>query len=164
MKILAWIIGAPIAIIALWGVGRLLFCGPDKSIQKVTDPMATAILEYINTHGKPESLADIPNLPYKVEGCKKLAGEDKEVIEETCYFLYKEHKYSVHIATVLRIKENSISLRRIYLDIFYIDKNTKIRYYFTLSDINHKTIRLEKKYINPIRRNGFCKNGILKMA
>jgi hypothetical protein len=34
-------------------------------------PMAEAISDYIIKHGVPESLRDIPNLPYRLEGCER---------------------------------------------------------------------------------------------
>jgi len=46
-------------------------CGPNSSDVKVMKPMAEKISEYIVKHGIPESLKDIPDLPYKLEGCEK---------------------------------------------------------------------------------------------
>ena len=158
MKILAWIIGVPIAIIALWGVGRLLFCGPDKSIQKVTDPMATAILEYINTHGRPESLADIPNLPYKVEECKKLAGEDKE----KCTYLGNGTMFALNINYDCLTDNGLIGCHAIAIS--NTSKNTIVFYY--VKESNKYKRKLEFSFIrfDTIHDSFLCKNGILKMA
>ena len=163
MKILAWIIGVPIAIIALWGVGRLLFCGPDKSIQKVTDPMATAILEYINTHGRPESLADIPNLPYKVEGCRKITVypyDDKESIEykNVCTFFKQGNHYIIEIN--YHIYKEKLTVIR--LNIKSYNTNTQIKYVFR--PLKYEKFQINDIYIDTIHDSFLCKNGILRMA
>jgi len=162
LKILKWIILAPILIIALWGVGRLLFCGPDKSVLKVTDPMAMAIMEYVNTHGRPKNITDIPSLPYKMQDCKIV--EEKNIKKETCYFLYKGHKYVAHIITQSIKEKDFDKLISIHVDIYCKDKNTNVYYSFTPTDTNRKKIYLFEKHISPIKRNGICKNGILKIA
>ena len=147
MKILAWIIGLPIAIIVVWGIGRLLFCGPDKSIQKITDPMATAILEYINIHGRPESLMDIPNLPYTVEGCKQLEKyvqkNYKTTESEQCQFTHKKEKFSIKMAhyTAYTSKKYSFGV-----NIFSSKKNIYIWYYFT-QEKSGKKLKLKQSKI-----------------
>jgi hypothetical protein len=161
MKILAWIIGVPIAIIALWGVGRLLFCGPDKSIQKVTDPMATAILEYINTHGRPESLADIPNLPYKVEECKKKTVypyDDKGFIEyqNKCIFLEKDKHYIIEVNN--HVYNEKLTVVRLDVKSY---NNTWISY--ILRPLKHGKFQIDDIYIDTIHDSLLCKNGYLRM-
>ena len=163
MKVLAWIIGVPIAIIALWGVGRLLFCEPDKSIQKVTDPMATAILEYINTHGRPGSLADIPNLPYKVEECKKLHSDDKSIYREQCSFIYNKNTYSILIRNYTRT-DNGVFVE-CHIEISNRQDNTKSVYIFYQKKINtmDEIMYLSDHYVKSIHKSFLCKNGYLRM-
>ena len=74
-------------------------CGPNRSDVKVMKPMAEAISNYIVKHGIPESLKNIPDLPYRLEGCER----DKEFdYQENCKFknktieLYFRHgKYTI---------------------------------------------------------------------
>jgi len=75
-------------------------CGPNRSDVKVMKPMAEKISAYIVKNGIPESLKDIPDLPYGLEGCKKeiIDGYNRKPqkyitkntnwieIEEICYF------------------------------------------------------------------------------
>jgi hypothetical protein len=46
-------------------------CGPNSADVKVMKPMAQKISEYIVENGIPESLKDIPDLPYGLEGCRR---------------------------------------------------------------------------------------------
>jgi hypothetical protein len=68
MKILGWIIATPFIILALYALLRVAFCGPNQSDVRVMKPMAEAISHYISKNGIPDSLEDIPNLPYKLSG------------------------------------------------------------------------------------------------
>jgi len=46
-------------------------CGPNSADVKVMKPMAEKISDYIVKNGIPESLKDIPDLPYGLVGCEK---------------------------------------------------------------------------------------------
>ena len=46
-------------------------CGANSADVKVMKPMAQKISDYIIKNGIPESLKDIPDLPYGLVGCKK---------------------------------------------------------------------------------------------
>jgi len=46
-------------------------CGPNRSDVKVMKAMTEAIKAHIAKNGIPKSLEDIPNLPYKLKGCKR---------------------------------------------------------------------------------------------
>ena len=161
MKVIAWIIGLPIAIIVVWGIGRLLFCGPDKSIQQVTDPLATAILNHINAHGKPESLADIPDLPYRVEGCEKLHSDDKNRYKEECSLAIDNQK--MVIMTTFSTYNNTLRNMRVHIKNF--NKNTKIYYDLRQVHINttDKELYLSHFHIDTIQDSSLCKNGYLRM-
>ena len=58
-----------LAILALSGCSIL--CGPNQVDVEVMKPMAQKISEYIVKNGIPESLKDIPDLPYALKECKK---------------------------------------------------------------------------------------------
>ena len=81
MKVLKLFGGAIIAtvvfLIAIWAmlvVVRFFSCGPNSADVKVMKPMAEKISEYIVKNGIPKSLKDIPDLPYRLEGCEKSEG------------------------------------------------------------------------------------------
>jgi hypothetical protein len=71
MKILKWIIITPIAVIVLLVLMRFIFCRPNYFTVKTATPMVEKIAKYIVTHGVPESLDNIPDLPYELEGCNR---------------------------------------------------------------------------------------------
>ena len=71
MKMLGWIIATPFIILALIIMLRFFFCGPNWSDVGVMQSMERAISHYIGRNGVPDSLKDIPNLPYELEGCKR---------------------------------------------------------------------------------------------
>ena len=83
MKILGWIIMIPVVLFVLLIVARVAFCGPNSTDVKVMKPMAEKIADYIVKNGIPESLKDIPDLPYELEGCKGGINEYEEN-EENC--------------------------------------------------------------------------------
>jgi len=56
-------------------------CGPNSADVKVMKPMAEKISAYIVKNGIPESLQDIPDLPYGLEGCKSKINQDNSKTE-----------------------------------------------------------------------------------
>jgi len=76
-------------------------CGPNRADVKVMKPMAEKISAYIIKHGIPESLKDIPDLPYRLEGCEKkmyyLNKASKIVNDE-------QYASELHIKEICRIK------------------------------------------------------------
>ena len=71
MKIIGWIIATPFILLLIITVLRSTFCGPNGSDVSVMQSMERAISQYIGRNGVPESLEDIPDLPYEFSGCKK---------------------------------------------------------------------------------------------
>lgn len=71
MKILKWIIALPFIALALFVLARFALCRPSYSVVKTATPMVEKMADYIVKQGMPESLDDIPDLPYKLEDCKK---------------------------------------------------------------------------------------------
>jgi hypothetical protein len=69
-------------------------CGPDPRDVRVMKPMAEAISDYIIKHGVPKSLQDIPNLPYRLEGCETKMELGSR--NETCTLQYKPRKIDIY--------------------------------------------------------------------
>ena len=69
-----------VVIIGVYHLYVVHTCGPNAEDVKVMKPMAEKISAYIVKHGIPDKLEDIPDLPYRLEGCerkvKKLRGKD----------------------------------------------------------------------------------------
>ena len=108
MKILGWIIATPFIALVLFIVTRYMFCNPKREVVKVATPMVQKIADYIVENEFPESFEDIPDLPYRLEGCKTkieytknnqivTKKEEANVIDtrHTCYFHKDKRKYSV---------------------------------------------------------------------
>ena len=71
MKILKWIIAIPFVVLVLFVLARFAFCRPSYSVVKTATPMVEKMADYIVKHGMPDSLEQIPDLPYKLNECKK---------------------------------------------------------------------------------------------
>ena len=71
MKIIKWILVLPFIALALFVLARFAFCRPSYSVVKTATPMVEKMADYIVKHGMPDSLEQIPNLPYKLNECKK---------------------------------------------------------------------------------------------
>jgi len=71
-----------------------LTCGPDPRDMRVMKPMAEAISSYIVKHGVPKSLRDIPDLPYRLEGCETKMELGSR--NETCTLQYKPRKIDIY--------------------------------------------------------------------
>ena len=70
-------------------------CSPNKEDIAIMKPMAQKIADYIVANGIPNSLQNIPDLPYEVEGCER--------VEE--YRNYSNNKSTKDEAIVLNIDE-----------------------------------------------------------
>jgi len=103
-------------------------CGPNNADVKVMKPMAEKISKYIMTKGIPESLKDIPELPYALEGCERseeylnvVNGDWKQtdikhaqLIRKTekCILLNKNKKINILLSV-----ETYLSDREIYISL-----------------------------------------------
>jgi hypothetical protein len=89
----AWIVIGSF-VFGLWGFNLYYHhtCGPNSADVKVMKPMAEKISEYIVKNGIPESLKDIPDLPYGLEGCER-----KQENLEKCMFYENHTKYEIEI-------------------------------------------------------------------
>ncbi len=81
-------------------------CGPNAKDVEIMTPQAEAISNYILKNGLPESLGEIPDLPYKLQDCK---WTEKNV--EWCYFDMSEKKYSTRLYFVDYHKGIDIDIR-----------------------------------------------------
>jgi len=84
-------------------------CEPNKEDVKVMKPMAEAIRDYIVKHGVPERLEEIPNLPYRLENCKKeiTYGDENDIPRS---YVTKNSKWEESIE-VCYFKNITLSLR-----------------------------------------------------
>ncbi len=121
-----------IAILGLYHLYVRYSCGPNPWDVRVMKPMANAISDYIVKHGIPKSLSEIPDLPYRLEGCKReesyygdmnkstmqyiklpnRIGANTAYIEEKCSFGAKNRHYYIESRTGLDFKthKNSMSI------------------------------------------------------
>ena len=114
MKILAWIIGTPLVLFGLLLLTRFTLCRPSHSVVETATPMVEKIADYIVKYGVPESLEDIPDLPYELNNCNNNITYEKEselhdikvqekekadwiIYKESCSFIYKDTSYSVKL-------------------------------------------------------------------
>ncbi|MEA2092225.1 MAG: hypothetical protein U9O83_07670, partial [Campylobacterota bacterium] len=49
----------PMVALLLFVSARFMFCGPDKSVEKVAFPLAKSIVEHIEKNGVSKSLNDV---------------------------------------------------------------------------------------------------------
>ena len=133
-------------------------CGPNSSDVKVMKPMAEKISEYIVKNGIPESLKDIPDLPYELKKCKKeiTYGDENDVprkyitatskskeINEVCH--YKNIIINLGFAKYIKPKDTkwngSLSMNS-DVDttlLVYIEQNKNKNFYFREMSFYGKT-------------------------
>jgi len=166
MKIFGWIIATPFILLIVWGIGRLLFCGPDKNIKKVTNPLADSMLAYVNKNGKPKSLSEIKTLPYKMQECKrseKVRNSATEFIEkESCVFTLNKKRYTVVIDYYTKTYKDK-NVDGIILKVYDYKKNTEIYYYFDQKKFK-KELKLLDFGFRSIRTPFLCRAGYLKVG
>lgn len=164
MKILGWIIATPFIILALYVLLRFAFCRPNYFTVKIATPMVKKISDYIVEYGIPESLDEIPDLPYELKGCerkivywtserpRKIVKDrqraDYAVVTEKCYSLQDNNNFHLSLAYT-----DGFDMARGELDI--VSKKTTVGTSFESAD--------GKKYIfsdigtSFDQRFGFCR-------
>ena len=177
MKVLKLFGGAIVAtvvfLIAIWAmlvVVRFFSCGPDSADVKVMKPMAEKISEYIVKNGIPKSLKDIPDLPYRLEGCARESyydkydkktlnytkipskvGADSKVIIQKCYFNNKLKKYTLNIDGSYEFNYGG----EFIMDIKNYTSETGIQYFYKL-DKKGKSYLEHKGKPYSSKKNGWC--------
>ena len=147
-------------------------CGPNSSDVKVMKPMAQKISEYIVKNGIPESLKDIPDLPYALEGCEKkvefikhmIAKDIKinnsknatyEIVDEKCNFTLSNRFYEVY-SHRYKYFDNS-KYESMTLRVYQYDSKTGVEY-----DLKYdKKWKMENNYesirVYDNKTDGICK-------
>ena len=128
-------------------------CGPNSSDVKVMKPMAQKISAYIVKNGIPESLKDIPDLPYGLEGCER----DKEFdYQENCKFkhkminIYFRHgKYTIDNKTY---EEADLEMRHV------VNNTTETGLLVDFKKKNNSFIQLDKIKLYSGKTSGICKS------
>ena len=152
-------------------------CGPNHADVKVMTPMAEAISDYIVKHGIPDSLEDISNLPYELEGCGKeehyygdindttmehielpsRRGATGVTIDENCKFLENGRQYYVELTSLhdisSKIREATIEIGNYKSKTWGVisvhsDKNRKV---FMDNEINFGSSKADG-ICNPMRQ------------
>jgi len=128
------------AVIVVGYIGYVCYtCGPNPFDIKVMKPMAEAISNYIVKHGVPESLSDIPDLPYELEGCSKDGNDEK------CYFK-KDSSYIVRLYAPIT--------GELTVELFSNNNRTGIQYWFTID--NKKVVLTSKGDGYSSKTDGIC--------
>ncbi len=119
----------PLLVVCIGGfyIYAKIHCGPDPKDVAVIKPMAEAIGNYVVKHGIPESLEEIPDLPYELEGCEDI--DDEKI----CHYK-KDFAYVVRIYTPIT--------NELVIEIFNQNSKTGIQYWFK---VNNTKIVLERK-------------------
>lgn len=128
-------LGGFIVVIVLYMLFAGKSCGPNAKDVEIMTPQAEAISNYILKNGIPESLAEIPDLPYKLENCNQIKlyskrikhqyveekskdGATGEVLKETCVFTKENRTYSVYIRFVADYKQEINANTNLNISIF----------------------------------------------
>ena len=167
------IIVSVVFLIVIWAiliVVRFFSCGPDSTDVKVIKPMAEKISNYIVKNGIPESLKNIPDLPYALEMCKGKhtyykfdskaftnievsSKEDAEfkAIDKTCYFTNKSRNYYIKLNGNYTLGDSGNVMIKIEND----DSKTGIQYFFK-RDTTGNTYIDHKGNPYSSKTDGFC--------
>lgn len=135
-------LGGFIVVIVLYMLFAGKSCGPNAKDVEIMTPQAEAISNYILKNGIPESLSEIPDLPYKFEGCKRtlLYGKYRkhgyideyyedanktnakgELLEEVCMFEQNNRKYDVNIRCIAMYTDDYIQNRDMYINKIFLN-------------------------------------------
>jgi hypothetical protein len=138
-------------------------CGPNAKDVEIMTPQAEAISNYILENGLPNSLAEIPDLPYKLEGCKKETQftdqnlqtmKDKNLADhiiknEECFFNTDHSHYLIQVSVVEKFKGNKYAYGTLKL---YSNENQTGIDYIYIYDANKMQWEY-KKFLNDTNRN-----------
>ncbi len=149
-----------LGIIVLYHLYVTYTCGPNPWDVRVMKPMAKAISDYIVKHGIPKSLSEIPNLPYRLEGCKReeyyenfksydhVPKEKAKMhqIRETCHFKNIHLRFGVTEFLNDKKIDGAIRMRS--------DNKTTFSQYF--SGKENKNFSFEAIHIGSGKNTGIC--------
>lgn len=116
-------------------------CGDNSADVKVMKPMAQKISDYIVKNGIPESLKDIPDLPYGLEGCER----EQENLEQ-CIFHKNNKEYEAEIY-ILGNMDITIRCRK---------SKTGLRYELENNTTSNQWTILEKDIAYSGKSSGIC--------
>jgi hypothetical protein len=128
-----------------------IYCGPNYFDVRVMKPMAEKISDYIVKNGIPESLKDIPDLPYGLEGCER----DKEFdyqenckIENKMMNLYFKHgKYTIDDKIY---EEANLEMRHV------VNNTTKTGLLMEFEKKNNSFVQVDEVKIYSGKTDGIC--------
>ena len=169
LKVLAWVVGTPLVLFGLLLLARFVSCGPNSADVKVATPMVEKIADYIVENGIPESLKDIPDLPYRLEGCErseeywddannKVNNIEQAIsfqIDEKCYFNYKHQKMNLNFGASAYV-QNKFNEWGLSINIRNYKTKTVLKSRLFLKKENEQFIVVKKS----IDSYGFKHNGI----
>jgi len=162
MKIFGWFIVTIFIFVGIFAVLRFVYCGPNYSDMRKMNSMINAIGNYIVGHGIPKSLKDIPNLPYKLSGCKKneyfkdnkgydcISNDEARwhKIEEECHF--ENIKLEFWTSKDLKNPKIDGGIKMVS------DNKTVMSEGFEAK--NGKTFELDKIHVGSYKNSGICRS------
>jgi len=136
-------------------------CGPNSADVKVMKPMAQKIADHIVAHGIPKSLADIPDLPYGVEGCERseeyhdyksnIVVKNKAMIykiREKCN--YANGNISIYFGVTLWLKDNT------WDGMLKLTSSNETVLFYPFESDNNKTFKFDDMDIGSRKDDGIC--------
>ena len=140
-----------------------IHCGPCLGDMMVMKPMAEKISAYIVKHGIPERLEDIPDLPYRLEGCEKseeyLSSYNGRMRQSTKneaeLYNYKENCHFKNIELFYWLQKNLHEKSQIGITIKMISSNRTVLIRGMATDKNHQFINLDTT-IGSYKNTGIC--------
>ena len=119
-KIFLTIFGLLVATVTAFNIADYMYCSYDTKVKEVAFPLATAIIKHIENSGVPQSLKDIPEIPYALYDCNKTFHEEDRIdyimIEEreSCYLNVNDKTYDI---TFVNAYNDKNSYQNIYISI-----------------------------------------------
>ncbi len=135
------LIFGPMVALLLFLLARFLFCGPDKSVEKVAFPLAKVIVEHIEKNGVPYTLNDIEELPYELKCGNSNIREHNStdyktkkeyvmslITTQSCTFMHNEKLFKAYMDVT-----KGVAFDGIYFTLGITHEKTLVKY-----EINHK--------------------------